>query len=53
MLQMEPSITIPDVNLQECSVKCNDAVPEAPSATSEQVHTRFPRPVPQPTTAMQ
>ena len=28
-------------------------MPEAPSATSEQAQTRFPRPVPQPTTTAQ
>ena len=36
-------------HLQEHSVRCHDVVLEAPSATSEQAHTRFPRPVPQPT----
>ena len=33
-------------HLWECSVKCNDAEPKTPSATSEQAHTRFPKPLP-------
>ena len=40
-------------HLWECSVRCNDAEPKALSATLEQAHTRFPRHVPQPTTATQ
>ena len=40
-------------HLWECSVRYNDADPKAPSATSEQAHTRFPRPVPQPATTIQ
>ena len=40
-------------HVRQCSVKCNDAVQEAPSDTSKQAHTRFPRPVPQPTTTTQ
>ena len=48
---MKPTTTVPDATSRNAvSVKCNDAVPEAPSATSKQTHTRFPRPVPQPTT---
>ena len=40
-------------HLWQHSVKCNDAAPKAPSATLEQAHTRFPRPVPQPATTTQ
>ena len=40
-------------HLWEFSVKCNDAEPEAPSATSEQAHNRFLRPVSQPATSTQ
>ena len=37
-------------HLWECNVRCNDAEPKAPSATSEQAHIRFPRSVLQPVT---
>ena len=40
-------------HFQECSFRCNDADPNAPSATSEQAHIRFPRPGTQPATTIQ
>ena len=40
-------------HLQECSFRCYDAGSKAPSATLEQAHTRFPRPLPQPATTIQ
>ena len=40
-------------HLWEHSIKCNDAEPKAQSITSEQAHTRFLRPVPQPATTTQ
>ena len=40
-------------HLWEHSVKFNNSVPEAPSTPLEQAHTRFPRPVLQPTTTSQ
>ena len=40
-------------HLWECSVRCNETEPKAPSAILEQAHTRFSRPLPQPVTTIQ
>ena len=52
-LQMKLSTAIPDATSGNAVSDTKDAGPKAPSATLEQAHTRFPRPVPQPATPFQ